>query len=243
MYRIYSALIEIVAAAVFIIPIWCIYNKLCFHSWKRTIIYMVFGFYFTAVLALVGFPNIASLKIDFTVNVIPFLDMVSDSINACLNVLLFVPFGFFLPILWDKFRNIKNIALMGFIVTSLIEISQIFTFRTSDINDIITNTVGTIIGYFIVHRITDNFTKRIFSNSKMGDFYIICVSVALIMFFLQPFISFFPPIAPFKNRLAPQGSTPLAAARGLAALHPTPETSIHKPKPGSCRKDGSCPVL
>ena len=34
MYRIYSALIEIVAAAVFIIPIWCIYNKLCFHSWE-----------------------------------------------------------------------------------------------------------------------------------------------------------------------------------------------------------------
>ena len=171
MYRIYSALIEIVAAAVFIIPIWCIYNKLCFHSWKRTIIYMVFGFYFTAVLALVGFPNIASLKIDFAVNVIPFLDMVSDFINACLNILLFVPFGFFLPILWDKFRNIK------------------ITFRTSDINDIITNTLGTIIGYFIVYRITDNFTKRIFSNSKMSDFYIICVSVALIMFFLQPFIS------------------------------------------------------
>ena len=105
MYRIYSALIEIVAAAVFIIPIWCIYNKLCFHSWKRTIIYMVFGFYFTAVLALVGFPNIASLKIDFAVNIIPFLDMVSDFINAYLNILLFVPFGFFLPILWDKFRN------------------------------------------------------------------------------------------------------------------------------------------
>ena len=128
MYRIYSALIEIVAAAVFIIPIWCIYNNLCFHSWKRTIIYMVFGFYFTAVLALVGFPNITSLKIDFAVNVIPFFDMVSDFINACLNILLFVPFGFFLPILWDKFRNIKNIALMGFIATSLIEISQIFTF-------------------------------------------------------------------------------------------------------------------
>lgn len=34
MYRIYSALIEIVAAAVFIIPIWCIYNKLFFRSWK-----------------------------------------------------------------------------------------------------------------------------------------------------------------------------------------------------------------
>ena len=146
MYRIYSALIEIVAAAVFIIPIWCIYNKLCFPNWKRTIIYMVLGFYFTAVLALVGFLNIASLKIDFAVNVIPFLDMVSDSMNACLNVLLFVPLGFFLPILWDKFRNIKNVVLTGFIVTSLIEISQIFTFRTTDINDIITNSLGGFLG-------------------------------------------------------------------------------------------------
>lgn len=54
MYRICSALIESVAAAVFIIPIWCIYNKLCFHSWKRTIIYMVFGFYFSAVLGIDG---------------------------------------------------------------------------------------------------------------------------------------------------------------------------------------------
>ena len=89
----------------------------------------------------------------------------------------------------NSYLSLLSLALMGFIVTSLIEILQIFTFRTSDINDIITNTVGTIIGYFIVHRITDNFTKRIYSNSKMGDFYIICVSVALIMFFLQPFIS------------------------------------------------------
>lgn len=89
----------------------------------------------------------------------------------------------------NSYLSLLSLALMGFIVTSLIEISQIFTFRTSDINDIITNTVGTIIGYFIVHRITDNFTKRIFLNSKMGDFYIICVSVALIMFFLQPLIS------------------------------------------------------
>ena len=189
MYRIYSALIEIVAAAVFIIPIWCIYNKLCFHSWKRTIIYMVFGFYFTAVLALVGFPNIASLKIDFAVNIIPFLDMVSDFINACLNILLFVPFGFFLPILWDKFRNIKNIALMGFIVTSLIEISQIFTFRTSDINDIITNTVGTINRYFIERWITGSLKKRVLLNSKKSDFYVICSSVVVSMFLFQHFVS------------------------------------------------------
>lgn len=189
MYRIYSMLIEIMAAAIFIVPIWCMYNKLCFHSWKRTIAYMVFGFYLTAVLALVGFPDIISLKINFTVNIIPFIDMVSDFSNACLNILLFVPFGFLLPILWENFRNVKRVAFMGLITTFFIEISQIFTFRTTDINDIITNTVGTMIGYYIARRITGSFTKRVLLNSKMSDFYVICSSVGVIMFLFQPFVS------------------------------------------------------
>lgn len=189
MYRIYGTLIEMIAAAVFIIPLWCIYNKIWFHSWKRTIIYLVFGFYLTALLALVGFPSVTSLKIDFTVNIIPFVDMVSDFINACLNILLFVPFGFFLPILWDKFRKIKNVALMGLLTTLFIEIIQIFTYRTTDINDVITNTIGTIVGYFIAQWITNKFTKRILLDSKMCDFYMICGTVGLVMFFFQPFVS------------------------------------------------------
>ena len=163
MYRIYIALIEIVAAAVFIIPIWCVYNKLYFRSWKITILYMVFGFYLTAVLALVGFPNIMSLKVELTVNIIPFVYMIDDFVNACLNVLLFVPFGFFLPVLWKEFRNAKKIFIAGFAMTSFIEIAQIFTGRTTDINDIITNIAGTLIGYLMLSSFpatrTDNSTS------------------------------------------------------------------------------------
>lgn len=44
MHRIYSVLFEIMAAAVFIIPIWVIYNKLFFHSVKSTIVYVVLDF-------------------------------------------------------------------------------------------------------------------------------------------------------------------------------------------------------
>ena len=40
MYRIYSALIELLAASVFIIPIFAIYNKFFFHSGKRTVLYV-----------------------------------------------------------------------------------------------------------------------------------------------------------------------------------------------------------
>ena len=165
MYRIYSTLIEIVAAAVFIIPIWCIYNKLLFRSWKITILYIIFGFYLTAVLALVGFPNIISLKVELTVNIIPFIYMINE------------------------FRNAKKVFIAGFAMTSFIEIAQIFTGRATDIDDIITNIAGTLVGYLIAYWFTGIFTRKIVKNSKKNDFYIICASVVLIMFFLQPFIS------------------------------------------------------
>ena len=189
MYRIYITLMEVMAAAVFIIPLWMIYHKICFHSWKRTMIYMVFAFYMTAVLALVGFPNITLLKIEVTVNVIPFIYMIPDFANACLNVLLFIPFGFFLPTLWEKFRNVKSTILVGLLTTLFVEISQLFTGRATDIDDVITNIFGTIIGYYIAYWFTKGFTGRVLENSKQSDFNLICGSVVIVMFFFQPFIS------------------------------------------------------
>ena len=58
--------------------------------------------------------------------------MINDFSNACLNVLLFVPFGFFLPVLWKEFRNAKKVFIAGFAMTSFIEIAQIFTGRATD---------------------------------------------------------------------------------------------------------------
>lgn len=82
MYRFYMALIEMLAAAVFIVPALVIENRLCFHSWKRTAFYILFGLYLAAVLALVGFPNLTTLRVDLTVNLIPFLDLAADFKNA-----------------------------------------------------------------------------------------------------------------------------------------------------------------
>ena len=206
MHRIYGAFIEIIAASIFIIPLFFLYGKLSVNNLKRTFIYIVFGFYLVAgfgffwffwvitiyllaVLALVGFPSITSMNLDYTINIIPFVDMVSDFVNACLNVLLFIPLGIFLPVLWDKYKDIKNIILVALYLTVGIELSQILTFRTTDINDIITNIAGALLGYYIIRGITKNFTKYIKSNTKNRDLYFICGMVALIMFLFQPFIS------------------------------------------------------
>lgn len=189
MHRIYNALIEILAAAIFIVPLLGIYNKIFFHNRKQTVFYGIFTFYLAAMLALVGFPNVRYLRIDLEVNLIPFKDMIPDFVNACLNILLFVPFGFFLPILWKKFRNWKNTMSMGLAATFIIEFAQIFTFRTTDINDIITNMMGTIIGYFLAYSVTKKFSRYIVSDTKDKDFYLLCSMVGFVMFFLQPFIS------------------------------------------------------
>jgi glycopeptide antibiotics resistance protein len=189
MYRIYNALIEMLAASVFIIPVFMLYEKYIFHKIKRTFTYGIFGFYLVAVFALVGFPNITSLKVEFIVNVIPFVDMISDFVNAGLNIVLFIPLGIFLPVLWNKYRNIKSGMIIAFFVTFIIEISQIFTLRTTDINDIITNMLGALIGFFMAKWVTKNFTRYTNSNANYKDFYIIYITVILIMFLLQPFVS------------------------------------------------------
>ncbi len=189
MHRIYGTLIEMVAASVFIIPVFFLYNKFIFHNLKQALIYMVLAFYLVAVFALVGFPSIISIHFDFTVNVFPFVGMASDFSNACLNVLLFVPLGILLPMLWDKYRNMKSTLLFALCMTVGIEFSQIFTLRTTDINDIITNIAGTLLGYFVAKGITKNFTQCMKSNEKSKDLYMICGTVVLIMFLLQPFIS------------------------------------------------------
>lgn len=78
--------------------------------------------------------------------------------NLLGNIFLTTPLGIFLPILWrNKFGKIRSIILFGLIISFSIEVLQyiegiIFPsiyIRTSDINDIIFNTLGTILGYFV----------------------------------------------------------------------------------------------
>lgn len=188
MGRLYSAVIETLAAAVFLIPVFLIGHRRLFREGQKIGLYTLFGLYLAATLALVGFPNLTTLNIDFPVNIIPFLDIIPDFKNACLNVLLFVPFGVLLPILWSSFRSLRRTALTGLAVSGVIELAQLFTFRTTDINDLITNTLGAALGFCIAKGFTQNFSTHT-AAADGRDFYTICGLTAGIMFFLQPYAS------------------------------------------------------
>ncbi|MGF7231324.1 VanZ family protein [Arachidicoccus sp.] len=73
------------------------------------------------------------------------------------NVLLFIPFPFCIKMLF-KINNKWHLLLFGCIMSIAIEISQyIFRIGFADINDVITNSIGTLLGLlFIVQKKVSN---------------------------------------------------------------------------------------
>lgn len=68
------------------------------------------------------------------------------------NILAFIPLGILLPMLGRRFRRLKNILLCGFLLSALIESAQLlFHLGWCDIDDVINNTAGAVIGYGIWH--------------------------------------------------------------------------------------------
>lgn len=115
-----------------------------------------------------------------TISVIPFtsiLDMINDNVsvtrileNILGNIAIFIPFGLLLPIV-QKDKS-KRIIFYGLITSVLIEIIQYaFALGSSDIDDLMFNTLGVIIGYV--------FYKIIHQKSCTDTFSIITIIVSV----------------------------------------------------------------
>jgi glycopeptide antibiotics resistance protein len=90
-----------------------------------------------------------------SVNLIPLFTLTSeDVITSFLNILLMMPFGFGLPFITSY--RMKKVVVIGLLLSIFIELLQLITgfmanttFRIADINDLLFNTVGVAIGYFL----------------------------------------------------------------------------------------------
>lgn len=122
------------------------FSYLCF------IIYIIFLLYMTLFGRL-------SEQID-TISLFPFwsyLEMIQTSnLNMgrqiLYNILAFVPLGILLPMLGRRFQRLKIILLCGFLLSVLIESTQfLLHLGWCDIDDVINNTAGAVIGYGMWH--------------------------------------------------------------------------------------------
>ena len=101
--------------------------------------------------------------------------------------------GFLLPAIWKEYRPIKKTVLMGLLVSVIIELLQIFTFRLTDIDDLITNTLGTFLGYYCGKILSFKLPFKMSANdekiSTKCEPIIILITIFLIAFFLKPLVS------------------------------------------------------
>ncbi len=68
--------------------------------------------------------------------------------NLVGNIVVFIPFGMFLPYIWKRFYNFADTLLAGFLFSLGIEIFQLYSaFGAFDVDDILLNCVGVIAGY------------------------------------------------------------------------------------------------
>ena len=187
MSRLYAAGIETLAAALVLVPLFLCFRKKLFFSLRRTLVCSVFCLYLSAVYALAGLPNILYIRFQPHVNLEPFAYMFSDLDATLLNVALFVPLGLFLPLLWKSFSSFWKTGMAGFLLSLLVEILQMFTFRATDVNDLMTNTLGTLLGFLIAKGVL-HFYPQLPSGSR-AELPRLCGVTFAVLFFLQPFLS------------------------------------------------------
>lgn len=81
---------------------------------------------------------------------IVYADRLNSFENLAGNVVVFMPFGMFLPWIWRRFRNFADTFLAAFLFSMSIEIFQLFSaFGAFDVDDILLNCAGSIVGYLI----------------------------------------------------------------------------------------------
>ncbi len=163
------------------VPDWCILAVLFaayLHrrgtAWPRGRLFLwsVFYFYGCCLLAATLMPVVWKLPDiwghGYSLNLIPFRDLLhgwGDSVGQIvLNVLLFLPFGFLLPILTGK--KFLPTLLLAAAASGAIELLQPLFDRRGDITDFITNTLGGGCGYILQMPVGEEIKRRFHWEEK-----------------------------------------------------------------------------
>ena len=116
--------------------------------------YLSFVLYFTLMPVIASLPFILNHPYK-PMNMTPFVDVLTgrgDFIRQIvLNVIMMVPFGFLFPMTQNPAVGFRRTVFFCFLICLGIELLQplINGFRSADITDLITNTIGGMVGYVL----------------------------------------------------------------------------------------------
>ena len=120
--------------------------------------YIVFAFYFLLISEIYG--RIGEMQ-EYHYNLVLFreikrfwncreqLGIIVTTANLLGNVLIFFPFGFFMPMA-SKYRSFLSTAFYSLVFSLIVEISQLLLkVGCFDVDDLLLNTVGGMLGYIV----------------------------------------------------------------------------------------------
>ena len=160
-------MIQTVSSAVVIVPLLLASMTLLPLLWLGRVIRLSFLRFFALSAFIVYALGVIHVTM-FPLNIVPTSmrgdDLFTSSINLepfanagevsyALNVIMMIPFGFLLPLVTRKAASLKTITIAGFLTSVAIEGMQLLMLvtlgnrRIVDVDDLIANTGGTIIGY------------------------------------------------------------------------------------------------
>ncbi|MFJ7071906.1 VanZ family protein [Streptomyces sp. NPDC098781] len=131
-------------------------------DWKYVPVRMLTAIYIAGVLGFTFFPFqiMYGKYADHMVwyNQVNWLPLVTLDSSAIPNVILTVPLGMALPILSGKVTSARRALALGAAFSLAIEVAQVLgcvlfnNYRGADVNDVIVNALGCMLGYWIVRQ-------------------------------------------------------------------------------------------
>jgi glycopeptide antibiotics resistance protein len=119
----------------------------------RTSVAVTFWIYVAAVTAVTTAPTgMHRRHQEPWWSVIQLVPMHVPPVSFVLNIVMFVPFGLLVPLLWPRADGPGRIAGLALAASAMIELTQLTLWltvgnhRTVDVNDLIANTIGGVLG-------------------------------------------------------------------------------------------------
>lgn len=157
-------------------------KKIYIH--KELLMYL-FGIYIMCLFTVVTYQDVESYGNNFT----PFKEMFRYTLGSNLfiknvigNMVMFMPYGFFTGY-FLKINKVSIVLLLSMLVSTSIEIIQSYIGRVFDIDDIILNVIGAIIG-FIIYKIFNKIKDRLPKILRNTIFYSIIILILIVLFIL-----------------------------------------------------------
>ena len=170
MLPISDIIIRSISGYVFIVPILILYFLYLRKSGReQSLLHIaavfVFCYYLFGILTVAGIGYTSTISFSPKISLIPFLGMITGPI-----------------------------ALTGFLFSLSVEIVQMFGWGSSDINDLIINTAGACLGYWIYYLLSkalpNNFRKKLQSENVNGtvEVLLFVIYIYMVMVTVQPWV-------------------------------------------------------